>query len=123
MSDAPRRISSEEGRSRLVRLRRFQLVERLSGLAMLVSIPIFALSYFQLRAIDAAAKGGGIRAIPWAAWAAVGIFVAAFVFMRVAKYMIGLDHRVLTAEDRARKMDSLDAEYEARNNGPADSGD
>src|SRR5450759_2391634 len=114
MSDAPHRISAEEGRTRLTRLKRFQLVERLSGFAMLVSIPVFALSYFQLRAIDEAAKGGGVRAIPWAAWVAVGVFIAGFGLMRLAKYMIGLDHKVLTAEDRARKMDSLDAEYEAR---------
>ena len=119
MSDAPHRISAEEGRTRLTRLKRFQLVERLSGFAMLVSIPVFALSYFQLRAIDEAAKGGGVRAIPWAAWVAVGVFIAGFGLMRLAKYMIGLDHKVLTAEDRARKMDSLDAEYEARNPDPA----
>jgi hypothetical protein len=119
MSDAPapgasRRISAEEGRSLLARVKRFQLIERLSGLAMLVSIPVFALSYFQLRAIDQAAKGGGVRAIPWLAWVAVAVFVAGFGLMRLAKTMIGRDHRVLTAEDHARKMESLDAEFEAR---------
>ena len=107
----------------LVRLKRFQLLERLSGLAMLVSIPVFALSYFQIRAIDAAAKGGGIRAIPWAAWVAVGVFIAGFGLMRVAKHMIGFDHDALTAEDRARKMESADAESEASHVGATDGAD
>jgi hypothetical protein len=113
MPDAPR-MSAEEGRKVLTRLKRFQLVERLSGLAMLVAIPLFAVSYFQLRAIDEAAKGGGVGAIPWAAWVAVGIFIAGFGSMRLAKTMIGRDHDALTTEDRARKMESMDAEYEAR---------
>lgn len=117
MPDAPRRISAEEGRSRLKRLKRFQLMERLSGLAMLVAIPVFALSYFQVRAIDAAAHGGGVGAIPWMAWTAVAVFVVSFATMRVAKQMIGIDHAALTAEDRARTMDSLDAEHEASQSG------
>lgn len=123
MPDVPRRISADEGRKLLVRLKRFQLLERLSGLAMLVAIPVFALSYFQLRAIDEAAKGGGVRAIPWAAWVAVGVFIAGFGLMRGAKYMIGVDHKALTAEDRARKMESSDAEYDARDVDVADGGE
>jgi hypothetical protein len=120
MPDAPapaaaRRISAEEGRALLTRVKRFQLLERLSGLAMLLSIPVFALSYFQLRAIDEAAKGGGVRAIPWLAWVAVAVFIAGFGLMRLAKTMIGRDHRVLTAEDHERKMESLDAEFENGN--------
>lgn len=122
MPDEPRRITTDEGRRRLARLKRFQLIERLSGLAMLIAIPLFALSYWQVRALDNAKSGAGVGAIPWAAWLAVGIFIAAFGLMRLAKYMIGLDHAVLTAEDRARTMESLDAEHEARHAADGDAG-
>ncbi len=116
MPDAPR-MSAVEGRSRLERLKRFQLLERLSGLAMLIAIPVFALSYFQIRAIDAAARGGGVRAIPWLAWIAVGVFVASFATMRLAKRMIGVDHAALIVEDRARAVESPGAEHEAGRGG------
>jgi hypothetical protein len=110
-------MSAEEGRRRLERMKRFQLLERLSGLAMLIAIPVFALSYWQLRAIDDAVKGRGVGAVPWAAWTAVGLFVVGFGCMRLAKHRVDVDHKALVVEDRARKLESLDAESEARQDG------
>jgi hypothetical protein len=86
------------------RARRLGFLERASLVVAAIAIPLFAISYLELRRIDTAVAAGGNASIPYFAYAAIALFVAGIVAARVARAVAGGISRALEAEQQRRNV-------------------
>lgn len=105
MSPVPGSLTVEQGRAMVVRARVYKVFEMagivLSGLA----IPLFAVSYPELRDIDVTVLAGGEKRIPYFAYGAVFMFVAGTVLLFLMRHLIADISRALAAEQKRRGID------------------
>ncbi len=101
-------LTVEMGRAMQARARRYMLLERAGVIAAGVAIPLFFISYLELRRIDVAVLAGAERTIPYLAYSSIALFVGGFVLIKVARHAIATISRALAAEQQRRSLESLE---------------
>ncbi len=96
------------------RARGYQRIEKV-GLAIAgLAIPLFAISYLELRGIDDAVMSGGERTAPYLAYLAILMFIAGFATFKVTRHLVADISRALEAEQARRIMKDEGAQAESR---------
>lgn len=95
-------LTVEQGRALQARAQRYKVVERVAIAVSGLAIPLFGVSYFELRRLDDAVAAGGSMGVPYVAYTAILMFVVGTIALFVMRHLIADISRVLAAEQRRR---------------------
>jgi hypothetical protein len=102
MSPAQQPLTVEQGRAMVARARRYKVIEKVSIVVSGIAIPLFAVSYLELRDIDLTVLAGGEKRIPYFAYGAILMFVSGTALLFLMRHLIANISRSLAAEQKRR---------------------
>jgi hypothetical protein len=99
-------LTVEQGRALVARARTFKVFERVGIVVSGIAIPLFALSYLELRDIDVTVLAGGEKRVPYFAYAAILLFIGGTALLFLMRHLIANISRALAAEQKRRWIEA-----------------
>jgi hypothetical protein len=87
------------------RARGYKRIERIAIVVSGVAIPMFAVSYLELRRLDDAVLAGGTMGVPYFAYSAIALFLGGTAVLFLMRHLIANISRALAAEQKRRWME------------------
>jgi len=102
MSPSNGPMTVEQGRALAARARVYQSIGKVALVASGIAIPLFALSYLELRRLDDIVAAGGRMGIPYFAYATILLFLAGTATVIVTRLLVVRISLTLAAEQTRR---------------------